>query len=162
MKKLVAAVGLSILAGFVFAQSENQGQGGADQSAAATQQMQQMQARLEAMQNLMAQIQGTDDPAERQELMNEYMQQMRAGMNTMNQMMHDQPGAGGAGPSGACRQGDANCRLDMMQRQQGMMGERMNMMQMMMGQMMQMNEQMNHQMNAQMHMQHGPAQRGAN
>jgi hypothetical protein len=162
MKKLSAFLVLALLTAVVFAQS-NQGRTGEDQPAAASQRMEQMQAQMQQMQDLMAKMQATEDPAERQRLMNEHMQEMHTAMTAMNELMHQQMGAAGGGAGANCEQGDANCRLNMMQRQQGMMGQRMNMMQMMMGQMMQMNEQMNHQMNqGMMHMQRGPAQQGAN
>jgi hypothetical protein len=79
-------------------------------------------------------MRATQDPAERQRLMDEHMRLMREGMAMMGPMMHgfasDQEG------ERPCADNDVQCRMQRMQRQQGMMGQRMGMMQMMMQQMM--------------------------
>jgi hypothetical protein len=95
---------------------------------------QDLQNRMQQMSEQMARIHGTQDPAERQRLMQEHMQSMNAGMMMMGQTMR-----GGMGPGRAqgqqCKPDDAACRLDRMQAQQDMMSGRMGMMQMMMQQM---------------------------
>ena len=95
---------------------------------------QDLQNRMQQMSEQMARIHSTQDPAERQRLMQEHMQSMNAGMMMMGQTMR-----GGMGPGQAqgqqCKSDDAACRLDKMQAQQDMMNGRMRMMQMMMQQM---------------------------
>jgi len=82
------------------------------------------------MQALMERMRNTQDPAERQRLMAEHMRLMNEGMSMMGPMM--------SGPvSGQpCADNDMTCRMQRMQQQQGIMGQRMGMMQMMMQQMM--------------------------
>ena len=98
----------------------------------------QMQTRMQEMHALMERIQNTTDPAERQRLMAEHMQAMRAGMTTMGRMMGGgTAGAQGSGPGSAqCAENDMQCRMAQMRGEQRMMGERMAMMQQMMQQMM--------------------------
>lgn len=86
--------------------------------------MQKMQENMKSMQDLMARIHATPDPAARRKLMQEHRELMRTQMQMMNGMgpMKDScgamMGAGGPGPH-------------------AMMQKRMGMMQMMMDQMMQ-------------------------
>lgn len=98
---------------------------------------QEMQSRMQQMSEQMARIHGTQDPAERQRLMQEHMQSMNAGMTMMGQMMRGGmgPGRQGGAQGQQCKPDDAACRLDKMQGQQDMMNGRMGMMQMMMQQM---------------------------
>ena len=93
--------------------------------------MRQMQGRMDEMHALMERIRNTEDPAERRRLMTEHMRVMQEGMAMMGGMMRG-PDAGPAAQR-QCADNDATCR---MQGQQGMMGQRMGMMQMMMEQMM--------------------------
>lgn len=53
----------------------------------ATEMMDQMQAKMRAMQEQMARIQSTEDPEERQRLIWEHMQSMQKTMGMMLQMM---------------------------------------------------------------------------
>ena len=76
-----------------------------------------MQANMKRMHEQMAQIQAAPDPKERQRLMDEHMKTMRESMSKMNGMMS------------AGKPMDSRERMDMMERQMGMM-------QMMMQQMM--------------------------
>jgi len=96
-------------------------------------QMQQMQSRMQAMHEQMARIHATEDPEERQRLMQEHMQNMHEGMTMMGQMMR---GPMAQGQTRQCQQDDTECRMSQMQMQQQMMGQRMGMMQQMMEQMM--------------------------
>jgi hypothetical protein len=96
-----------------------------------------MQEHMKKMQDIMARMQKTTDPAERQKLMNEHTQAMQEGMKTMrtSAMMQDMMSGGmmreapkeGAGPGMG---GGGPMSHEMMER-------RMEMMQMMMEQMMQ-------------------------
>ena len=95
-------------------------------------QMQQMQSRMQSMHETMERIHATQDPAERQRLMQEHRQAMHEGMAMMSQMM----GGPGGNAVSRCREDDAVCRMDRMQMQQGAMTERMETMQQMMQQMM--------------------------
>jgi hypothetical protein len=52
-----------------------------------TEQMQQMQTRMQAMREQMARIHATDDPEERQRLMQEHMRTMHEEMTMMGQRM---------------------------------------------------------------------------
>ena len=96
---------------------------------------QQMHAHMQVMQEQMARIHATQDPAERQRLMQEHMQSMQANMAMMGRM--GQMGQGRSGGASQCAQGDTACQMQELQTQHGMMQERMGMMQQMMGQMMQ-------------------------
>lgn len=100
----------------------------------------QMQEHMKRMQDIMAKLQKTTDPAERQKLMAEHTKEMQEGMQLMRSMgggmmqgmmgggmMSDAP-KGGAGKPGMG--GGAPISPEMMER-------RMDMMQMMMEQMMQ-------------------------
>jgi hypothetical protein len=80
-----------------------------------------MQDNMKRMQDLMARIHASRDPAERQRLMGEHSKAMREQMRMMRGMGGGQPGAMGG---------------DMMKNHHAMMG-RMEMMETMMGQMMQ-------------------------
>jgi len=98
------------------------------------QQMQQMESRMQAMRALMERIQNTNDPEERQRLLDEHAQSMEQGMMMMGRMM---PGPGGGQRQGGqCAETDAACQMQRMQNQQQMMGQHMGMMRMMMEQMM--------------------------
>lgn len=99
----------------------------------------QMQEHMKKMQDIMARMQKTTDPAERQKLMSEHMQAMQEGMKSMRGMgggmmqgmgggMMGQAPKSGAGKPGMGR--GAPMPPEMMER-------RMDMMQMMMEQMMQ-------------------------
>jgi hypothetical protein len=101
--------------------------------AEAHRQMEQMQGHMNAMREQMARIHATQDPEERQRLMHEHMQSMHEGMAMMGKMMGPM-GQGEAPP--ACPAGDTECRMDRMEMQQQVMGQRMGMMQQMMQQMM--------------------------
>ena len=106
----------------------------APQAQAQMPQMAQMQGKMKEMQTLMNRLHATEDPTERERLMNEHMQRMQEAMTMMNHMAM---GLGGGGPGmRECAAGDTACGMERMQTQQGMMGQRMDMMQMMMQQMM--------------------------
>jgi len=101
---------------------------------------QQMQDAMKKMQEQMAKIRATSDPAERQKLMFEHMSTMRDAMGTMMKMGGPgtgmMPGGGMMGGSSAApAPGDVPGRM-------GMMEQRMGMMQMMMDQMMQHQDMM--------------------
>lgn len=98
-----------------------------------TPQTEQMQTRMQAMREQMARIHATEDPEERQRLMQEHMRSMHEGMMMMGRMMG---GPGAQEPMRQCQEGDTECRMSQMQMQQQMMGQRMGMMQQMMEQMM--------------------------
>jgi len=66
--------------------------------------------------------------------MAEHMRLMHDGMAMMGPMMHGS--ANEQQGERACADNDMQCRMQRMQNQQGMMGQRMSMMQMMMQQMM--------------------------
>lgn len=100
----------------------------------ATQMMEQLQAHMHTMQEQMARIQATEDPEERQRLMQEHMQSMQESMKMMGQMMQGSTGQGAQAQQ--CPQNDTACQLNQVQMQQRMMGQRMGMMQQMMQQMM--------------------------
>ena len=89
---------------------------------------------MEAMRALMARIQSTKDPEERQRLLDEHAKSMQQGMTMMGQMMGG--AAGGQKQAGQCAQNDTSCQMQRMQGQQQMMSQHMGMMQMMMEQMM--------------------------
>lgn len=96
--------------------------------------MSQMQEKMKAMQAQMDKLHKTTDPKERQKLMHEHMQAMQENMKAMHSMggpmmagmMGSKPGTKGPGAMG----GDPK-------QQQEMLGQRMDMMQMMMEQMLQ-------------------------
>ena len=114
----------------------------APQAPAQAQQMAQMQSKMKEMQALMTQLHATTDPKERERLMDAHMKAMGEAMGMMDKMAGGMMGPGGGAGMRQCAAGDATCRMDQMQNQQGMMGQRMDMMQMMMRQMMgQMAEQ---------------------
>jgi hypothetical protein len=107
--------------------------------AAVTQQMQRMQDNMKNMQAMMAKINASKDPAERQKLMQEHAMAMHAQM----QMMGGMGGMGGSQMGmmngGNMMKGGGMMSGDTMQQHQAMMG-RMAMMEMMMGQMLQHQE----------------------
>lgn len=92
--------------------------------------MQHMQDNMKAMQDMMAKIHASKDPAERQKLMQEHSKAMHAQMDMMGGMRGGQMGM---------MKGDGMMGGDMMQQHQAMQG-RMAMMEMMMGQMLQHQE----------------------
>ena len=94
-------------------------------------QMQQMESRMQAMRALMERIQNTEDPEERQRLMDEHAKSMQQGMMMMGDMMR------GQAQGGQCATNDTACGMQRMQGQQDMLRQHMGMMQQMMGQMMQ-------------------------
>ena len=89
-------------------------------------QMQQMESRMQAMRALMERIQNTEDPAERQRLMDEHAKSMQQGMMMMGDMMR------GQAQGGQCAANDTACGMQRMQGQQDMMRQHMGMMQQMM------------------------------
>jgi hypothetical protein len=93
------------------------------------QQMQQMESRMQAMRALMERIQNTEDPEERQRLMDEHAKSMQQGMMLMGDMMR------GQAQGGQCAANDTACGMQRMQGQQDMLRQHMGMMQMMMQQM---------------------------
>lgn len=97
--------------------------------------MQRMQGNMKAMQDMMAKINATKDPAERQKLMQEHSKAMHAQMEMMGGMRGGQMGM----MQGDGMKGGGMMSGDMMQQHQAMQG-RMAMMEMMMGQMLQHQE----------------------
>jgi len=98
--------------------------------------MNRMQERMKDMQQLMDRIHKTDDPATRQKLMSEHMQDMQKAMNEMRGMMMG-PGMMQGGPGGKMGSGIMGDGKGMpMEDRQKMMGQRLDMMQGMMEQMM--------------------------
>lgn len=94
----------------------------------------QLEARVHEMRRLMDRVRNTADPAERQRLMDEHMRAMHDGMAMMGRMMGGS--RGGTACGGERRRNDDECQMREMQRRQGMMDERLDMMQMLMEQMM--------------------------
>ncbi len=91
----------------------------------------QMQGQMKKMQDIMARMQQTTDPADRQKLMTEHMQAMEEGMKTMRGMSGTMRGMMGRKEGAGTGMGGAGpMSPEMMER-------RVNMMQMMMEQMMQ-------------------------
>ena len=101
--------------------------------------MQEMQAAMKKMQDQMAKIRATSDPAERQKLMAEHMASMREAMGMMTKMggMGMMQGGGMMGGEGKKSPEPRDMRGRV-----GMMEQRMGMMQMMMEQMMQHQDMM--------------------
>jgi hypothetical protein len=102
------------------------------------------QEHMKKMQGIMARMQKTTDPAERQKLMTEHMQAMQEGMKTMrgmSGMMHGMTGGGmmGTGMMGQApkEEGGKPGMSDGGPMSPAMLESRMEMMQMMMEQMMQ-------------------------
>src|SRR6187455_3252970 len=83
-----------------------------------------MQGRMADMQALMERMRTTKDPAERQRLMAAHMRLMHDGMAMMGPMMHGS--ANEQQGERACADNDMQCRMQRMQNQQGMMGQRMS------------------------------------
>jgi len=75
-----------------------------------------MQSRMQTMRETMQQIQKTEDPAERRQLMREHMQQMHDAMGEMGRMGHQ-----GGGMKGNMMNMDADQCREMMQTHAGMM-----------------------------------------
>jgi hypothetical protein len=138
MKKLVTLVALfGMHAAFAQAPTPQGQTPPAPQAQGQAPQMAQMQAKMREMQALMERLHATQDPAERERLMDEHMKSMSEAMAMMDKMAGGRRMGQGGGPEmRQCPAGDATCRMDQMQSQQGMMGQRMDMMQMMMHQMM--------------------------
>jgi hypothetical protein len=126
----ISLMALLLCAPLAFAQAPANPPAPAGDAAAPNQQMQRMQANMKSMQDMMARIQATKDPAERQKLMQEHSKAMHAQMQMMGGMGGGQMGMmhGGSMMSG-----------DMMKDHQAMLG-RMSMTEMMMGQMLQHQE----------------------
>ncbi len=101
--------------------------------------MQGMQNTMGKMQEQMAKIRSTSDPAERQKLMLEHMSAMREAMGTM--MKTGGPGTGMM-PGGGMMAGSAAPPASEVPGRMGMMEQRMGMMQMMMDQMIQHQQMM--------------------
>jgi hypothetical protein len=99
------------------------------------QQSHDMHARMQAMHEQMARIHATQDAEERERLMHEHMQAMHESMGMMARMGQE-PGNQGSSGQSRCAQGDMPCRLQEMQRQHGMLQQRMGAMQGLMEQMM--------------------------
>ena len=139
MKKAYWFIALSSFAFACAAQQPDSGRGDAattpqsqdnPQMRMQMQQMQQMESRMQAMRALMERIQNTEDPEERQRLMDEHAKSMQQGMMMMGDMMR------GQAQGGQCAANDTTCGMQRMQGQQDMMRQHMGMMQMMMQQMM--------------------------
>jgi hypothetical protein len=101
-----------------------------------------MHEHMETMREQMARIRATEDPAERERLMQEHMRSMEEHMRTM---MARAPSSSGndEAPATRCADGDMQCRMrelesreQMRARSMSSMEERMSHMQEMMGQMM--------------------------
>lgn len=96
--------------------------------------MQQMQGRMQAMRQQMDRIHSTNDPEERQQLMQEHMVAMHSGMQMMATMMSRRMNET---DMRECAEEDAQCRIEKMEAQQSAMDENMGMMRMMMEQVLQ-------------------------
>jgi len=102
----------------------------------------QMQEQMKKMQGIMARMQQTTDPAERQKLMTEHMQAMQEGMKTMRGMSGMMQGMMGGGMMGTGMMGQAPKEAGKPGMSDGgpmsptLLESRMEMMQMMMEQMM--------------------------
>ena len=97
-----------------------------------------MHEHMREMREQMARIQATQDPEERQRLMHEHMQSMQQHMQMMGSMGARQEAAS---PS-RCAEGDAPCRMDEMRAANGMMQQRMRMMEDWLDSMQQLMQQM--------------------
>jgi hypothetical protein len=93
-----------------------EGQSGGDSMAA-------MHGHMLEMRQQMARIQAAEDPAERERLMHEHMQSMQQHMRMMGSMSAERP----AGRANGCAEGDAACRMDELRAENGMMRQRMRM-----------------------------------
>jgi hypothetical protein len=145
-----AALLALVLAGVFTAHADDQA--AANQAAQQTQAIAQMQARMQAMQAQMAQLQTVTDPAERQKLLSAHMQLMQEQMASMRsmgggmmQMMHGGTGTGmgsgmqgmnGGMMGGAGMQQGANAASREPGPRHQRMEDRVDMLQMMMEQMM--------------------------
>ena len=76
------------------------------------------------MREQMQRMHATQDPAERQRLMREHMQSMQQHMRMMGSMRGGEP----AGSASRCASGDTPCTMEEMRAENGMMRERMRMM----------------------------------
>ena len=97
-----------------------------------------MHEHMRQMRQQMARIHATEDSAERQRLMNEHMQSMQQHMQMMGSMRTGQQ----AGSASRCAEGDAPCRMDEMQAENGMMRQRVRMMENRLESMQQLMQQM--------------------
>jgi hypothetical protein len=111
--------------------------------------MSRMQDNMKAMQDLMAKIRGSTNPAERQQLMQQHMKAMHDQMDMMRGMGDGQmgmmgvsqmPGGAGATPKDSSSPKDGGMMNHEMMAGGQMMQKRMDMMQMMMEQMLQHQE----------------------
>ena len=83
-----------------------------------------MHEHMLQMREQMERIRAAQDPAERQRLMHEHMQSMHQHMQMMGAMRAEpRPGA-----ASRCAEGDPACRLDELRTENGVMRERMRMM----------------------------------
>ena len=90
------------------------------------------------MRQQMERIQAAQDPAERQRLMHEHMQSMQQHVQMMGSMRAE-PRAAAAS---RCAEGDAVCRMEEMRAENGMMRQRMRMMEDRLESMQQLMQQM--------------------
>jgi periplasmic protein CpxP/Spy len=97
-----------------------------------------MHEHMREMREQMARIQAAEDPVERQRLMHEHMQSMQQHMQMMGSMRAEQQ----AGSASRCAEGDAMCRMDEMRAENGMMGQRMRMLEDRLESMQQLMQQM--------------------
>jgi hypothetical protein len=131
MKSLLPLIALSCFVCTAIAQPPQQR--GGQQARSPT--MEQMQERMQEMHERMQRIHQTEDPAERQRLMQEHREAMRQNMGMMGRMMREEP-AQQRPRARACPPGDTECRLERMETRQETMREQMQMMHQMMEQMM--------------------------
>jgi hypothetical protein len=97
-----------------------------------------MHGHMLEMRQQMARIHAAEDPAERERLMHEHMQSMQQHMRMMGSMPAEQP----AGRASGCAEGDAACRMDEMRAENGMMRQRMRMLEDRIGSMHELMQQM--------------------
>ena len=93
-------------------------------AAAGDHSMANMHEHMQQMRDQMARIHATEDPVERQRLMHEHMQSMQQHMQMMGSMRSEQH----VGGASRCAEGDAACRMEEMRAENGMMRDRMSMM----------------------------------
>ena len=101
---------------------------------AAGMKMDKMQKKMKKMQDLMAKIQSTDDPKERQKLMEEHMESMRDGMKMMRGMGGKPKGEHPAEGGGEKDTDKGGMMGGMMMKKHQMMEDRLDAMQKMMEQ----------------------------
>ena len=129
---MISAIAACVLAVPIASAQDKHAHGNPAASAEKDKHMNQMQERMKAMQAQMETIRTVTDPAVKQRLMQEHMQAMQENMKAMRGM---------GGPMMKGGQKDGMKDGDMMKHQE-MMGNRMDMMQMMMEQMMQHDQAM--------------------